>query len=128
MSDIESQINEKKTCRELIEEKLLDREEYMDSLFKAIDADEPFNGYEDASDDLYDFALGYNVRTIVDIQLSTGGPADWLEVHVDNGGKFPVIEGMKYHYSDWFDHAVVTVDVDSPFYRYVETIIESILY
>lgn len=34
--------------------------------------------------------------------MSTGGPADYLEVHVDSDNE---ITSIVYHFADWFDHA-----------------------
>lgn len=127
MTNIDEQINNRKTCKELIEERLADREEYMNGLLDAIDSDEEFDGYSDPMDAMYDYALGYDKVLVVNIQISAGGPADWLEVFVAPE-KNPEILKIKYHYSDWFDHAEMTVDSDSPFYRYAETMIEGLLY
>ena len=127
MTSIDDQINERKTCAQRIEDYLNDREEYLSELFDAIDNNEPFDGYDDPTESLYDYGLGISTRIVVKIEISAGGPSDWLEVIVDNDSGYPEIDKITYHFADWFDHAEMKVSVDSPFYRYVENILDSII-
>jgi len=41
------------------------------------------------------------------ILISTGGPADWLEILLDEENEPRRIE---YHFAPWFDHASVTLE------------------
>lgn len=45
--------------------------------------------------------LGITRRQVWDIQLSWGGPADWLRVWLDEAGH---VHAVEYHYADWFYH------------------------
>lgn len=120
-------MSDKALCRDRIDGQLSDREFYLQQVFEAIDSCEPFDGYDDANEHIYDFALGFQVKTMLTIELSTGGPADYLEVVIDKSSGYPEIDKMTYHFSDWFDHAEIKVSSSSPFYRYVETILDGIL-
>ena len=119
-------MSSEKTCAQRIGDHLRSREQYLTDIYKAIEKDESIEGYEEASEALYEFALGISSYTTVRIDLSTGGPADWLECLVDRsaGDLINVI----YHFSDWFDHAEESVDVDSPLWNYADEMVEMVLY
>ena len=51
---------------------------------------------------LGELPLGVSTYTIHRIDLSTGGPGDWIELVTDDEGN--VIRGS-YHFNDWLDHA-----------------------
>lgn len=59
---------------------------------------------------LNEYALGVSVIYSVRVELSTGGPADYLTADVDADGD---IERIAYHYADWFDHAERYLDGDA---------------
>lgn len=68
---------------------------------------------------MVELPLGVSSKTVFRIDLSTGGPGDWLEVECDYGGDRSEphdgsysIEGITYHFNDWFDHAERTLDGD----------------
>lgn len=119
-------MSSEKTCAELIDDRLRSREQSLADIYKAIEKDESIEGYEEANDALYEFALGVALYTTVRIDLSTGGPADWLECMVDRSGSGLI--NVTYHYSDWFDHAEESVDVDSPLWNYADEMVETFLY
>lgn len=64
--------------------------------------------------------LGVSVKVTVElrVELSTGGPGDWLtaELDLEDG----TISDVRYHFAPWFDHADVRVHDDSPLYALVE--------
>lgn len=60
-----------------------------------IDADQ-------ASERLGEYPLGLSVRRVMRVDLSTGGPGDWLEAELDDDGEVIAVD---YHFNDWFDHA-----------------------
>lgn len=70
-----------------------------------------------------EFHLGYSKSTIIKIELSTGGPADFIEVYLDEDG---LINKAIYHYQDWFDGAEMEVKDDDPMMEYVARFIENI--
>lgn len=61
---------------------------------------------EDAQQRLYEYPLGVSTFTVHRIELSTGGPADYLDVFVSDGD----IDKIVYHFADWYDHAERTLD------------------
>jgi hypothetical protein len=68
-----------------------------------------------------EFHLGFSKITVVKIELSTGGPADFIEVFLDEDG---FINKAIYHYQDWFDGAQMEVQDDDPMMEYVSRFIE----
>jgi hypothetical protein len=70
---------------------------------------------------IYEYPLGIQTLRVHRIDISTGGPGDWLEAFVDDGE----ITRIVYHFNDWFDHAERTLDgaeFDTAA-RFVETLI-----
>lgn len=57
---------------------------------------------------LNEYALGATVTYAVRIELSTGGPADYLTALIDHGE----VQRVVYHFADWFDHAERVLDGD----------------
>ncbi len=47
--------------------------------------------------------LSVDRHTFYDVQLSWGGPSDWLRVFVEDGR----IETVEYHFADWGTHEEV---------------------
>ena len=127
MSDIDQQIRDYPSCKDRIEESLSGREEYVAQLFEAIESGEPFDGYDYPEDALFEFPLEITQKIVFKILLSTGGPADWLEVilHVEPNGANE-IEMIEYHFQDWFDHAQTLVYPDSPLYQYAQNVVEAL--
>jgi hypothetical protein len=72
---------------------------------------------EDASDRLAEYPLGLSVRRVMRVDLSTGGPGDWLEVELGDDND---VEDVTYHFNDWFDHAERRVREDSALWRAAE--------
>jgi hypothetical protein len=92
------------TCAQRIDEKLKGREEDLRALLDNPDSDW---GQDDP-------ALSIQKREIVEICLSWGGPADYVEIHLTEGE----VDKVLYRFSDWFDTATVEIEKDSPLYTY----------
>lgn len=65
---------------------------------------------------LGEYPLCLTVKRVLRVDLSTGGPGDWLEVVLDDGE----VQSVTYHFNDWFDHAERSVSEDSPLWRAAE--------
>jgi hypothetical protein len=63
--------------------------------------------YEQAQERIYEYPLAVTTLRVHRIELSTGGPGDWLEALVDEDGD---ITRIVYHFNDWFDHAEKTLE------------------
>lgn len=50
--------------------------------------------------------LGISTMTVYRVDLSCGGPADWLELNWDGSGW----DGGRYVYQDWYDSAERRID------------------
>jgi hypothetical protein len=64
---------------------------------------------EAAQERIYEYPLGLSTLRVHRVELSTGGPADFLEVFVDEDGD---ISRIVYHFQDWFDGAERTLSGD----------------
>ena len=109
-----------KSCAERIEAQRDGRLEDWRELF-ALEASDDDEKREEAFQQLDEYPLSVELRRTVRIDLSTGGPGDWLEVQLDHDGDPGRIE---YHFNDWFDHAAVTLEgedyeIAERFARYV---------
>ena len=68
------------------------------------------DGMIDAQQQMWEMPLSVEVIRTVKILLGTGGPGDWFECAINESG---TIEGITYHFNDWFDHAEQDVSNDS---------------
>lgn len=66
-----------------------------------LDRDDPDEG-DDELPALYDYGLGSEVRYSIRVDLSTGGPADYVTATVSAEGD---VLDAQYHFADWWDHA-----------------------
>lgn len=102
-----------------------------DALVESICADgqhtaEPDGDYTE--DSLYDFGLGLSRKVVLRFDMSTGGPADWLEIVCDEetsqyGSRLDV-ETVTYHFADWWDHAEQDI-TDGPLFELAEWLAEA---
>lgn len=60
---------------------------------------------ERAQEYLWNLPLAVSRSTVFRIELSTGGPADYLEIFCNQDEERPEIVRIVYHFADWFDHA-----------------------
>jgi hypothetical protein len=118
------------SCQERIEDQYLRQEEYLELMFKVLD-DYEFD--EDDEDDkkqlkeieddgmdretIHEYAAGSNMKKILTIVLSGGGPSSHIEAIIDEDG---YIESAKYVFLDWFDGATRKIPRDSSMFRFVE--------
>lgn len=81
--------------------------------------------YEDSEYNEYslmEFPLGISKYTVVKVELSWGGPADFVEAFLDeNGSLFKAV----YHYQDWFDGAQMNVEKTDPMWEMLEVFLET---
>lgn len=112
----------KQTCADLVNEKMWSRSAYLEEINDVLgDSDADAETVEEALEELNNFALEITSYKVIKILLSTGGPADWLELKVNQGE----IVGLTYHYQDWFDHAQINVPENSYLWDYALQIAET---
>jgi len=115
--------SEELSCAQRIDDQLAGREESLQNIFKDTDSDD-YEENENGWEALHEYALGYEKKDMLKIELSTGGPGDWLECYLSDNKVYRV----EYHFNDWFDHAQTVVDEDSYVFRYAEYIVEGIYF
>lgn len=108
---------EKRSCSARIYDELVERETLIEELSDRWLEDND----EDAYDELNNLALGIESKKVIKIELSTGGPADWVEVWCDDS---QILE-MYYHFSDWFDHAERKISETSSLWTWCESVIDN---
>lgn len=114
---IEKMETDKKTCSQLVYEKMQERNEMLDELDTIInDTESSDEQIEEAKQEIQEWALGDDSYKVVKIHLSTGGPADWIEVWMDLEDNY--VRHMNYHYADWFDHAETKIEENSYLWDY----------
>lgn len=74
----------------------------------------------DITQQMLEMPLALSTRISMRVELSTGGPGDWLEVGLDVDGYNRDVEFVNYHFNDWFDHAERPVSEDSPLWAAAE--------
>lgn len=118
--------SDKNSCRERINDHMMGREEFLESLYDAIDNGTEHDEIIDPQEFLMsEFFLDVEKVICFKILLSTGGPGDWLMVTCDQDY---YINSVEYHFNDWFDHAQVNVSRGSALWRYAEEIAEMMSY
>lgn len=119
-------MTDKDTRAELVKHRN-SREASLAELYRQADADESIDYRGDERDELDNYALGVSLQHQVRIDISTGGPAEWLIVDVDraNWGGWEIAGAVEFHYADWGTHDYDTVADDSALYRYAEECVEA---
>lgn len=113
----------KKKCADLVLDKMIERSSQLEEINDILGDDEvDEDKKEEALDELNNLALEISSFKVVKILLSTGGPADWLELEIDDEGS---PRRLTYHYSDWFDHAEIKVPEKSYLWDYAMQIAET---
>lgn len=122
------------TCEERIGEVMQHRADYLAGLYRVIDGEaSTFDGDyepaeemtdEDAHERIHELPLAVTIERVLRIDLSTGGPADYITAKLEREGYGWAPVSAQYHYADWFDHAARPIPEDSPLWRYVEDIAE----
>jgi hypothetical protein len=112
-----------KSCEARIGQELTDREKDLRDLFTIAD---DYEGDEDlrdqANEEIYEFAYGYETYKVTRLTWSGGGPADWIEVHHDGDG----IRRIDYVFQDWYDGARREVPSSSPIWRYASIMLDGL--
>jgi hypothetical protein len=114
---------ESKTCADRIAARMTSREQRLTDLFDKVNSTD--DEQQDAQEELDNFALAVTTQVLLRIDISTGGPADYLTA-VCWRGQYGALEvqSVTYHFADWFDHAETPVASDSPLYAYAEQMAE----
>lgn len=110
-----------RTCAERIKEHYEYRNIDLEEIYDKTGSDDR-DIAEEGYDELHNFALSMETYSCVRIDLSTGGPGDWLEVIVDDDDD---IRKVTYHFNDWFDHASMPVDSNSYLWQYASDMIQN---
>lgn len=112
-----------KSCEARIGQELADREKDLRDLFTIAD---DYEGDEDlrdqANEQIYEFAYGYETYKVTRLTWSGGGPADWIEVQHDDNG----IRRIDYVFQDWYDGARREVPSSSPIWRYASIMLDGL--
>jgi hypothetical protein len=95
-------------------------EEEVDK-FRESAADTEYN-----EESLMEFPLGFSVMKVIKIELSTGGPADYLEVFIDPQYTDTIVR-VVYHFADWFDHAQMDVNDNDPLWEFAQYYCEGLM-
>ena len=90
-----------------------------------IDAEDADTIREQAYDRADEMPLAVTLARMVRVEMSTGGPADWLEYALDSDGDVTRVE---YVFQDWFDGARMTLEGDDfdAAVRYFEMIVPNV--
>ena len=126
-------MTEQPTAEQRIADSMKRRAEYLAALYRIADEgggtfaeDYPEQPEqltdEDARERVLELGLGASIQHVLRIDLSTGGPADYLTAHVAREQYGWEVQSVRYHFADWFDHAEQNVPEDSPLWRYVEEV------
>ena len=114
-----------KTCAELIESELSNRENHLNWLYQVsdgtLDAGETLSE-DEAREEIDQMAYGIETFSVARVIWSGGGPSDFIEITYN---RFDLIR-VEYVYQDWFDGARKAVEEDSAVWRYAEEILESL--
>lgn len=118
------------SCEERIDDHMIRQEEYLELVFKVLDDYEFDQDDEDEKKQLqeiedepidretiYEIAAGSNMKKILTIELSGGGPSSHIEAIIDEDG---YIVSAQYVFLDWFDGARRNITRDSAMFRFVE--------
>jgi len=103
-------------CEDRIESHLLALEEEISTILEGY-----YSGDDEGMEAYYNYPLAISSRIVTKIELSWGGPSDFLKVEHDENHIYSVM----YHFQDWFDGAVRDVEEGSKVWEYAASIIEA---
>lgn len=109
-----------KTCEERITAELARLEESCEQVMKHFRGEEGENG-QDGFEIWNEYPLCVNTRKVTKIELSWGGPSDFLKVEHEGAEVYSV----EYHFQDWFDGAMRYVEEGSKVWEYAESVIQT---
>ncbi|MBO3801791.1 MAG: hypothetical protein JTT12_05685 [Candidatus Brockarchaeota archaeon] len=101
---------EKETCEKRIDKEL----KYRIENFKEILKD------EDPLSRINEESLAFSKKVVYTLELSTGGPGDYVEFEYDTDTKRLI--GITYYYLDWFDSAKREIKENSEEWRVLEEV------
>lgn len=108
------------TCSQRILGQMKLREQDLEEIYDKIES-ENIEETEEGWNEYNELPLEISTYKLVKILLSTGGPADWIEVKMNDDEE---IIGMTYVFQDWFDHASETISENSYLWQYASELIE----
>ena len=115
--------NEERSCEQVIDSHMEDRNVYLENLNDIIGDDESDSeDVENALRELSEFPAGIESFKVIKIILSGGGPADWIEAKLDDDG---YVRSMTYHWQDWGDHAQRKIKENSYLWEFAIQIVDS---
>jgi hypothetical protein len=103
-------------CEDRIDDQMTGLEESCADLLK-----DYYEGEEEGYENWNNYPLAVSTRQETKIELSWGGPSDFLTVSHDKAEIYTVT----YHFQDWFDGAIRSVDEGSKIWQYAQTVIEA---
>lgn len=125
--------NREQSCAARIDAHREGRESDLRTLFAITDGPEGSGEYdgdtldvEGAQERLYEYPLAVSTFVTLRIDLSTGGPADYLTAKLGRERYGWAVESVSYHFADWYDHAEENVPDTSPLWRLAEFYAESL--
>ena len=101
-------------CEDLIEDHLANLEGSCEDILKGY-----YDGEEEGFENWNNYPLAVTTRQETKIELSWGGPSDFLTVSHDGAEIYTVT----YHFQDWFDGAHRQVRAGSKVWEYAQTVI-----
>ncbi len=104
-------------CKDRVADEMQSREAQIREM--QLKAEE--SGYYGDEEAIYELALGITNQCVMKICLSTGGPADYLEILHDGDG----IISVTYRFSDWYDTATREVQPGSALWNYAQMMYET---
>lgn len=122
------------TCEERIADHKSGREDDFEKLFRILRREADPEEHEefglDPDDEFVDDAVMEQLDPLaidevrhIQVTLSTGGPADGININLDHDGE---IIGVQYWFQDWFDGATRPVHTGEALWEYAEWIAEAI--
>lgn len=95
-----------RTCEERITEELDNTEWWLAERYELIDAANQADDWkrqDELREEIEPYAV--DVKHVLKLELSGGGPASWLEVGLEKERWGVTVVSVTYHFADWFDHA-----------------------
>jgi hypothetical protein len=113
------------TCEERINGYLANLEESVTDILKGYYGETEGEGEDQDNakgfEEWNNFPLAVTTRQETTIELSWGGPSDFLTVSHDGAE----VIAVTYHFQDWFDGATREVSEGSKVWEYARTVIEA---
>jgi len=103
-------------CEERIDAELLALEKGVTEILHGY-----YEGDEQGWEAWAEYPLSISTRLVTKIELSWGGPSDFLTVEHDENHLYAVT----YHFQDWFDGAKRDLREESKIWEYAASVIEA---